>query len=27
VEGQNKSITFDGREIRLSSGLYAPQAS
>jgi len=27
VEGQNKSITFDGREIRLTTGLYAPQAS
>tara|TARA_Y100001968_G_C19454472_1_gene771761 strand:+ start:24053 stop:26221 length:2169 start_codon:yes stop_codon:yes gene_type:complete len=26
VEGQNKSITFDGREIRLTTGLYAPQA-
>ncbi len=27
MEGQNKSITFDGREIRLTTGLYAPQAS
>jgi len=27
VEGQNKSITFDGREIRLTTGLYAPQAN
>jgi len=27
VEGQNKSITFDGREIRLTTGVYAPQAS
>jgi len=27
VVGQNKSITFDGREIRLTTGLYAPQAS
>ena len=26
MEGQNKSITFDGREIRLTTGLYAPQA-
>ena len=23
MEGQNKSITFDGREIRLTTGLYA----
>ena len=27
MEGQNKSITFDGREIRLTTGLYAPQAN
>ena len=28
VEGQNKSINkLDGREIRLTTGLYAPQAS
>ena len=27
MEGQNKSITFDGREIRLTTGVYAPQAS
>jgi len=27
VEGKNKSITFDGREIRLTTGLYAPQAN
>jgi len=27
VEGQNKSITFDGREIRLTTGLFAPQAN
>ncbi len=27
MEGKNKSITFDGREIRLTTGLYAPQAS
>ncbi len=27
MEGQNKSITFDGREIRLTTGLYAPQAT
>ena len=27
MDGQNKSITFDGREIRLTTGLYAPQAS
>ena len=26
MEGQNKSITFDGREIRLTTGVYAPQA-
>ena len=27
MEGQNKSITFDGREIRLTTGLFAPQAN
>ena len=27
MEGQNKSITFDGREIRLTTGVYAPQAN
>ncbi len=27
MEGHNKSITFDGREIRLTTGVYAPQAS
>ena len=27
MEVQNKSITFDGREIRLTTGLYAPQAN
>ena len=27
MEGQNKSITFDGREIRLTTGLYAPSRS
>ncbi len=27
MEEQNKSITFDGREIRLTTGLYAPQAN
>ena len=26
MEGKNTSITFDGREIRLTTGLYAPQA-
>jgi polyribonucleotide nucleotidyltransferase len=26
VEGQTQSISFDGREIRLTSGRYAPQA-
>jgi polyribonucleotide nucleotidyltransferase len=26
VQGQTQSISFDGREIRLTSGLYAPQA-
>ncbi len=27
MEGKNTSITFDGREIRLTTGLYAPQAN
>ena len=26
MEEKNTSITFDGREIRLTTGLYAPQA-
>ena len=27
MEEKNTSITFDGREIRLTTGLYAPQAN
>ena len=26
MQGQTKSISFDGREIRLTTGRYAPQA-